>query len=516
MFETGDWITPRLAGINWFEKPALTYWLAAAGYAIFGVSEFAARFGIAIMASLGALLLFFFGRQLGSPRLGYLGASVLMTCGLWPGFARATTFDLPLSVAMELGLLSFYLWERTEEPKGRTRLWWLFCFSIGLAFLAKGLVGILLPLAIAGPYLLLTGRLKAILKPRLLILGSLVVAVTAATWYWPVISRNGAEFVNEFFMAHHFQRYLSNKYRHPQPVYFFLLVAFIGSFPWSFYLASNAWGSIRRWRSNFRLTDERLNLFLWLWILVPIIFFSFSGSKLPGYILPIFPALALIVGLELERWWKEEEPRHLRLAAVATALLLVVAGVLISLRGQREIGLNPFNGYKLATLAIVVAVVYLGLWFLLNGRVATIFLPFGLVLIVMATVNLVFPDLGRSESLRDLSVLAKQVARPGERLVFYITQDHGVNFYATDLPLRDRKSELITITALEEIEPLIRANGGTSILVLSQRRWISFLNRIPGVDEVWLGEQPNNLGCSPDCVWVLFRAQLKTPENAKD
>jgi 4-amino-4-deoxy-L-arabinose transferase-like glycosyltransferase len=394
---------------------------------------------------------------------------------------------------------------------------------IGVAFLAKGLVGILLPVAIAGSYLLLTGRLKIVLKPRLLIVGSLIFLATAAVWYGPVIARHGADFVNEFFMAHHFQRYLSNKYRHPQPIYFFVLVILIGSFPWSFHLASNAWQSIRRWRSGSPQAEGRLTLFLWIWVLVPVLFFSFSGSKLPGYILPVFPALAMIVGLELDQWWGGEEPRHMRWLAVATALLVILAGVMISLRGEREIGLNTFNGFKLATLAIVVAVVYLGLWFLLSGRVASIFLPIGMVVIVVATVNLVFPDLGRSESLRDLSIIAKQAARPGERLIFYINQDHGINFYATDLPLRDPRSELITITSLHDIEPLIRANGGRSILVMAQHRWVRFLNHLEefNVSEVSvesLGEQKRNVGCAPDCSWVLFRAELKTKdrENAKN
>ncbi|MCI0664838.1 MAG: glycosyltransferase family 39 protein, partial [Acidobacteria bacterium] len=463
MYEARDWVTPRLGGINWFEKPALTYWISAAGYTVFGVSEFSARFGIAVVASIGVFLLYFFGKKIRSSRYGYLSASVLVTCGLWPGFARGATFDLTLSVALALALLSFFLWESRDEPKGRNFLWWVFCFALGSAVLAKGLVGIVVPLIILGPYLLLTKRWKIVFKPKLLLLGSIIFLATAATWYGPVIARHGADFINEFFLAHHFQRYTSNKFRHPQPFYFFMLVAFVGSFPWSFYLISDAWQSVRRLRAKSDWANDRLRLFLWLWVLAPIIFFSFSGSKLPGYILPVFPPIALIIGMELEKWWADEEPKRMKLLAVATALFIIAVATVFGLVGDREIGLELFDAFKVAAIAIVVAVIYLALWFLLSGRAATVFLPFGLALVVVAAANIVFPALGRSESLRDFSLYARQVARPGERLVFYINQDHGINFYATELPLRDKKSELIMVLSAEEIESSIWAAGGNSI-----------------------------------------------------
>src|SRR5262245_14034540 len=212
MYTTGDWITPRLGGIEWFEKPALTYWLSVAGYALFGENEFGARFGVAVVATFGVLALYFFGRRAHSARFGYLSAAALATCGLWAGLARGAPFELPLAVAIEIALFSFLLWERKGAQVGKNRLWLVFCFALGLATLAKGLVGIVLPLMIIAPYLILTGDWRTILKPRLLILGALIFIATAAIWYGPVIAKNGREFINEFFIEHHFQRYLSNKY----------------------------------------------------------------------------------------------------------------------------------------------------------------------------------------------------------------------------------------------------------------------------------------------------------------
>jgi 4-amino-4-deoxy-L-arabinose transferase-like glycosyltransferase len=509
MYEDRDWITPRLGGIDWFEKPALTYWISTAGYTLFGVSEFSARFGVALLASIGVLLLYFFGKRVRSARFGYLSASTLVTCGMWPGFSRAVTFDLTLSVALELALLSFFLWQSREDPKGKQGLWLVFCFALGLAVLAKGLVGIILPLIVIGPYLLLTRQLKAVLRPGLLLFGIFVFSATAATWYWPVISRHGADFINEFFLSHHLQRYVSNKFRHPQPFYFFWIIVFAGIFPWSFYLASNGWQSMKRLWTRFDWSSDRLSLFLWLWVLMPVLFFSFSGSKLPGYILPVFPAIAMIVGMELEKWWEADEPKRMKFLAIATAILIIAVAAGFGLFGDREIGLALFDAFKVATIAIVAAMVYLALWVLLSGRAATLFLPFGLALVLVTAVNVIFPPLGKSEALRDLSLIAKQLAKPGERLIFYIDHNQGINFYAPDLPLRDSRSELITAMSFEEIESLVQARGGASLLVIAPKYWADSKSARIQLQTEKLGEQKRNIKCSPGCDWVLFRAQLK-------
>jgi 4-amino-4-deoxy-L-arabinose transferase-like glycosyltransferase len=512
MYQARDWISPTLGGISWFEKPVLTYWLSITGYNLFGVSEFAARFGIAVVASFGVLLLYFFGKKIRSSRFGYLSASVLVTCGMWPGFSRSVTFDLTLSVALELALLSFFLWQSGEDGKGKMRLWCLFSFALGVAVLAKGLVGIVLPAIIIGPFLILTRRLRIVLKPGLLLSGIFILAATAATWYWPVISRHGAYFINEFFLSHHFQRYVSNKFRHPQPFYFFVIVVLAGSFPWSFFFLSNAWDSLKRLWNRCSWASDPLSLFLWLWVLMPILFFSFSGSKLPGYILPVFPPIAMIIGMELQNWWKNE-PKRMKFIAIATALLMITVASVFALIGGRQIGLTLFDAYKVATIAIAAAVIYLALWVLLSGRAATLFLPFALALVIVTAMNVIAPVLGKSESLRDLSMLAQQLAKPGERLIFYLDHDQGINFYATDLPLRDGKSELLRVMSFEELESLVEARGGVSILVISPRYWSDKKSAKIRLQIEMLGEQKRNIRCSPGCDWVLFRAELKSPES---
>jgi 4-amino-4-deoxy-L-arabinose transferase-like glycosyltransferase len=513
MYTTGDWITPRLGGIKWFEKPALTYWLLGAGYTLFGENEFGARFGVAVASTFGALLLYFFGRRARSARFGYLSAAALVTCGLWPGFARGVTCDLPLTLSIEIALLSFFIWESKESGAGADRLWYVFCFALGLATLAKGLVGVVLPLMIIAPYLILTGAWRSLLRPRLIIFGALIFLATAAVWYAPVIARNGREFIDEFFIGHHFQRYLSNKYRHPQPFYFFPLVAVVGSFPWSFYLLwSVARTLVCAWRGRTEVGQtkvcptDRLNLFLLLWIAAPIVFFSFSWSKLPGYILPIFPAVALVVGKELERWWSDESRPPLApqfLTAALTAAAGIGAGVLL----QRELGMSARDAWLMGSIVVLTAAVHLGLLFFKQVRVATLYLPIGLAVTFVAATHLVLPWLGNRESLKKLSLVALEAARPYERLVFFINNDQGINFYATGLPLRDVRSELVIAWSAEELAQLIEAGRGQSILVITPKQWIHGVTKSGTLRAEKLGEQNFNAACSPECDWVLLRAR---------
>jgi 4-amino-4-deoxy-L-arabinose transferase-like glycosyltransferase len=514
MYASGDWITPRLGGIEWFEKPALTYWILALGFALFGENEFGARFAVAMVAIFGALLLYFFGSRARSARFGYLSAAALATCGLWPGFARGVTCDLTLAVTIEMALLSFFLWESKESRVGADRLWYVFCFALGLATLAKGLVGVALPLMIISPYLILTGAWRSLLRPRLVIFGALIFLATAAVWYAPVIARNGREFIDEFFIGHHIQRYMSNKYRHPQPFYFFPLVALAGSFPWSFCLISSlarrdSWASLKQWRqaSSEKTPDDRLHLFLLLWIAAPIVFFSFSGSKLPGYILPIFPAVALTIGRELDGWWKVESRPPVAIQ-VLTAAMTAAAGIGAGVLLQRELGLSARDAWMMGSVAISVAVVYLGLLFFKQVRVATLYLPVGLAVIIIAAAHLVFPGLGNRESLKKLSLMALQAALPYERLVFLINHDQSINYYATELPLRDDRSELVTVKTSEEIARFIEAGRSQSLLIMSPKRWGDGLMKSMNLRVEKIGEQEFNASCSPECDWVLLRARM--------
>lgn len=495
MYDTGDWITPRLGGLHWFEKPALTYWLVAAGFQVFGVSEFAARLPIALFSSFGIFLLFWFGRRLFTTRFGYLSAAALITSSIWVGFSRAATFDLPLAVALELALLAFFLWFRT----GKNVFWYACCFGMGLAMLAKGLVGIILPAAIIGLFLLLTRNLGSLLKrPQLLVIGALIFLATSATWYAPMFLRHGQEFWQEFFVAHHFQRFLTNKFKHPQPFYFFTIIALLGCLPWSFVFAAQVGSTLKRWRDL--AGEQSLVLFLWLWVIVIVGFFSLSTSKLTGYILPVFPAIALLIGWQLEQWW-QHKPRTLwRWLMLFTFLLLLAVGIGLALRSDRISYIGPFLTLGLAAVLFGSAFIGITLLILKGERAATLWLPFGVALCLIAATFTVMPALYFTQSTAPLASEALQVAHPNERLVFFINNHFSIDFYAPRLPLREPNAYLKTAMKIEEIAALVEAQPGKSLLVMTPKRWLK------GVEEALPTEF-----LAAHHTWALVRVTARNP-----
>jgi 4-amino-4-deoxy-L-arabinose transferase-like glycosyltransferase len=495
MYETGDWITPRLGGLHWFEKPALTYWLSAVGFQIFGVSEFAARLPIALFSSLGVFLLFWFGQRLFTTRLGYLSATALVSSALWVGFSRAATFDLPLAVAMEMALLAFFVWWR----EGKAAFWYLCCCGMGLAMLAKGLVGIVLPTAIIGLFLLLTRSLGQLLKrPQLLLVGAVIFLATSATWYAPMFLRHGQEFWQEFFVAHHFQRFLTNKYKHPQPFYFFTIIAVLGCLPWSFVFVTNFGATLKRWRTLWQ--EQPLSLFLWLWVSVIVGFFSLSTSKLTGYILPVFPAIALLIGGQLEQWW-QRRPRTLwRWLSLLTCLFLIAVSVALTLRSGRISYADPLKILGLAAVLFLVATSCITLLLLLGERAATLALPFAVAISLSATTFAVMPTLMNTQSTAPLVNLARDTARSNERLVFFINNHFSIDFYAPELPLREPNAYLKTVMTTDEIAILLAAQPTKSLLVMTPQRWLQ------GIEDALPTER---LGTQ--YTWALVRVTARNP-----
>jgi 4-amino-4-deoxy-L-arabinose transferase-like glycosyltransferase len=315
-----------------------------------------------------------------------------------------------------------------------------------------------------------------------------------------MISRHGTVFVDEFFIAHHFQRFLTNKYHHLQPFYFFFVVALLGSFPWTPYLPAAI-------RDPRRL--DRLRLFLWTWALVPVVFFSFSGSKLPGYILPAFPAIALLIGFELDRLWTDPSPARDRWLSAATAALLLIAALAVGLVVHKELPISRDEAWLTAGVAGGVAVIHLVLLFVKGPRIASLWLPFGLAIVAIAAIHWMYPAIASRESSLELSKLALANAMPGERLVFYINNEQGVNFYATQLPLRDARSELEVVMKPEEIEGLMERTGAGSLLVMTPERWSRDLFDFAPLTVERLGQKVKQPKCSPECDIVLLRVRKR-------
>src|SRR2546423_4560849 len=291
MYARGDLVTPMLGGHTWFEKPALVYWLMVAAFRVFGVTEFAARAGSALAGVLTVLLTGWVARRAelesGEGLRGFGITCALVTAstlGLLV-FARAASFDVILTATVTASLACFYGSEIERDERRRRKLLAGFYACVGVSLLAKGLVGIVVPAGVVGLYYLLRRE-----WPRKVgvVWGLPLCVVVAAVWYAPVIARNGWPFVDQFFIQHHFARYVSDKYHHAQPFYFYLPVILMLALPWTFFLVGGVAGFGER-KGRGGCAPGTVRGLGPSWRAAPPLFFSAVGAELPGFGLPGAP-----------------------------------------------------------------------------------------------------------------------------------------------------------------------------------------------------------------------------------
>jgi 4-amino-4-deoxy-L-arabinose transferase-like glycosyltransferase len=318
MAASGDWVTPRLDGIKYFEKPALQYWITAVAYEAFGVREWTSRLWPAMAGFLGVLFIGYVGFRLGGPLLGLYSAVVLAGS---PGYAleaHILTLDAGLTLWMAIGLGGLFLAQRDEATPTAQRAWmWVAWAALALATLSKGLIGIVLPGGALVLYSLIE-RDRSLWRRLHLVSGAIVFLAVAAPWF-VVVSLRNPEFFGFFFIHEHFTRFLTTEHRREGAWWYFVPILFVGILPW---LTVLGWKARRMW-TEARPASNGFNWqrFALVWSAFIFVFFSVSGSKLPSYILPVFPALALAIG-----WQLTLLPASVLLRLVAP--LVVVTGVL--------------------------------------------------------------------------------------------------------------------------------------------------------------------------------------------
>ncbi|MGN6702651.1 MAG: glycosyltransferase family 39 protein [Burkholderiaceae bacterium] len=329
MVVTGDYITPRLNGIKYFEKPPLQTWMNALTFEAFGFGAWQARLWTGLCGFLTVLLVGFTGRAIFNARVGFNAALVLGSSLYWAALGHVNTLDMGLSAMMALSLCALLLAQRRNLRPAECRNWMLVCWgAMALAVLSKGLIGVVLPGAVLVCYTLYA-RDWAIWKRAHLGSGLLLFLLICAPWF-VLVSLKNPEFPRFFFIHEHFQRFTSKIHHRYAPPYYFIPILLIGIVPWLGMLFQSLW-AVRAEPRASRSTDgplqpgfqpRRLRL---TWAVFIFAFFSISDSKLPSYILPIFPALALLIACHLEYVSK----KTLALTAGLVALLGLV-GLLLS------------------------------------------------------------------------------------------------------------------------------------------------------------------------------------------
>ncbi len=442
MMERGDWVTPTLGGFNWFEKPSLLYWLEILAYKVFGIGEFAARLGPALFGLGTIASLWFLGKTADREKPGTLrnanwlaliGASTLGIVA----FSRGASFDIIITFPIAAALVSFYYWYSRDErtSSGSTVSYFplpllLFYFFIGLALLAKGLIGIVFPIGIVTFYYVLSLRLPDRVFIASLVWGTLISLIIAATWYVPMYLAHGETFIDEFIIQQHFQRFLSNKYQHPQPFYFFFWVLPLLTIPWAPFFLGAIWSYVTgliRPRADIgnENTDRSdndprsLSRFAIAWLFVPLVFFSLSGSKLPGYVLPAVPAAVVLIWLFLKLRLERSQNWRRATATIGASSLLISTGLLV--------------------------------W--------------------------VVPRYAETDSVKGLIAAANGAGHSTEKILCLNTLSHNAEFYAAGRLVRDEAGHQRRFYAPAEIRTEIEAQNGYPVLVLAPIENVSLLTR---------------------------------------
>jgi 4-amino-4-deoxy-L-arabinose transferase-like glycosyltransferase len=351
MLKRGDYVVPYFNGEVFHHKPALMYWLLIAGYQLFGTTEFAARFWPAVFGVGSVLLTWRLGRLMFSPTVGFWSGLILTGCIQFAVIARAATPDSFLVFFSTLAVLAFVSgtstariasgaanernapWSGQTAFEPRWRSWALAYAAMGLGVLTKGPVGVVLPTAVIGLFLLIVraepvesvagagwrgaarnafrwsasvfspGHVaRTVWSMRPLTAVAVVLAV-AGPWYLLVGLRTQGQWPAAFFGVHNFGRFLNAMENHRGPIFYYVVAIAIGLFPWSVFLAP-AWSNMKGqlaarhpWRPGYIL--------VWCWLAVWIGFFSLAGTKLPSYVAPAYPALALFIGCFVDTWLRE-------------------------------------------------------------------------------------------------------------------------------------------------------------------------------------------------------------------
>ena len=426
MVITGDYITPRLNGVKYFEKPVLFYWLESFSIKLFGLREYTLRLWPALFSLFGCLVVYVAGRRLYGRRSGLIAAAVLATSMLYYGLSRAIILDMPVSVLLTAALLSFLLgMHEVPGPRRRLFLWSFYAFS-ALAVLTKGLIGMLIPGMVIGAWIMILGEWR-VLKTMYLPTGLALFLLIAAPWHI-MVARANPEFFHFYFIQEHFLRYLTTMHSRYQPPWFFIPIILLGLFPWSVFLVQAIKHNLpSTWRERH---EHRDSLFLILWAGLVFLFFSASGSKLVPYILPVFPPLALLIGRYLSDAWDSRDfpgvPAGYALLLTAQVILggamialpffwrtpdvqalgwyPVVAGCTLLMGAALTAALARFRGFRFAFIA---AAVFAAL-FLMEANAAA-------------------PRID-TKSIKTLAVTLKPLLKPGDEVASYLT-------YYQDLPV---------------------------------------------------------------------------------
>ena len=452
MAETGDWVTPTLYGKPWFEKPALYYWAAALGFRLNLPAEWAARLPSAFAALAAAITIGWLGwKHYGntddwSRAPWLLAPTIFCTSVAAIGFARAATPDVLFSAAITLAMACAASVLRRggalrgpenlspAPPHNRQRdlaIVALFGVFLGLGVLAKGPAAVILAGGAIAIWALATKKWRAAFRlahP----LGIAAFSVVALPWY-VLCARRNPDFLHVFIFQHNFERYLTPVFQHKQPFWFFGPITLLALLPWTVFLIGSFQEGLRLWREKSWSASP--GFFFACWGIFPIVFFSFSESKLPGYILPAVPALALIVSVGAIRAFQRSRSGSLVICG-GTAFVWIGLAMFFMHAARTDSQNGAANHSPFFLVAIIALDLAIAAALVLAGvrrdlRLAMAVCCLSVVGAVEIANIVILPALDRAVSARSHAQMLQHDLHPDRIFEFGVTRawDYGLAFY---------------------------------------------------------------------------------------
>jgi 4-amino-4-deoxy-L-arabinose transferase-like glycosyltransferase len=432
MTASGNYVVPHLNGLPYVDKPALHFAVAAVSLRVFGPNEFGARLPSLAFTLLTALMVAWFGRRVWSTEVGLTAAAMMLVSPLAFGMARVVILDAVFATLVVGSLISLYCATEARaaavDPAGAAkgdgawRRWALLCWAfIGLGILTKGPVALLIPLIAGIPYGVRRRALRAVLYPPAIVLAALIVAPWVAE-----MSKELPGYVHYVAVTETWARITSDKLHRTQPFWYFIPVLLAGTFPWICMAIAGLWN--RRRRPSGAGRDSRI-LFLLLWVVLPFLFFSLSRSKLPHYLLPLVPAVALLAAVFATE--RRDAPPPGRTSGAVTLCLLGVVAIGATFAIHTGARVDP------ATLAAVQPFLWVfGVTSIVAGGLGLVAKPRGAALVATFSLPMIVAGLasgpllkavGADRSAQGLAAAIRQQV-PGRPLVV------GVGAFPTSLP----------------------------------------------------------------------------------
>ncbi len=432
MVASGDWVTPRLNDLKYFEKPPLQYWATATAYTVFGEHQWTSRLWTGLTGFAGLFLVWFAGLRLFGRQAAGFSVMLLSSSMLYVLMGHINTLDMGVTFFITLGIVALLLGQN-ETDITKQRNWMLLAWAgMALAVLSKGLMGIILPGTAVLIYCFVQ-RNFTVLKRMHWSMGGAVFLLITMPWFYQVMQAN-PEFFDRFFIYEHYTRFTTKDLGRYQPWYYFVPILIAGALPWTLLMFDTLLRSALARPISNSYTGNTFNpsRFLLIWIVFIYVFFSVSGSKLPSYLLPMFPAMALLMGERLvfmrsrDLFWQV-----VIIVPVAMVFLVLAINVAKFADTPNQIALYPHYRIWLVTASLIwLAGLVAGLILLWRQKKTTAVVVISLAAVLCAQIGVSgYNSVARERSAKHIAEAIRAQVHTGIPFYSVLTYEQTLPFY---------------------------------------------------------------------------------------